>query len=405
MGEHYLKARDGGFFVKTGTNSPENFLAYAGFDDVQDNGGVGIIHQYAPHRTDWRAGDPYFLSSSTGIDSKGIIGSLNYLGEQGVNAIYFLPMNLGGDGQDTCPFIGYSKTDTTRRTTTSVASTSGTRFSTTHRSRASSFISSSPRPRSATRTGSTTGRWASSGSSSSASSRRGFGYLNGLKWNLSEENDYPVSVLKQMAAYLNVVDPYGHVTSVHTHPNDVAIYEALYGDPLFDAASVQYLPQSANEMTHLVRGLSSASGRKWIIDMDENGMWDVGLSGSNATEMRQEVLYDVLFSNGGIEWYCGYHPLPLGGDVRIENFRTREEMWRYSRIAREFLEDHFNLARAPPWRPPRSDGRLRVRWRGDLPGAPSPDGHLPPARPDRAHGRPAHHLHGVYSVGWFSENG
>ena len=110
MGEYYLKARDGGFFVKTGTNSPENFLAYAGFDDVQDNGGVGIIHQYAPHRTDWRIGDPYFRSSSTGIDSKGIIGSLNYLGQQGVNAIYFLPMNLGGDGQDTCPFIGYSKT-------------------------------------------------------------------------------------------------------------------------------------------------------------------------------------------------------------------------------------------------------------------------------------------------------
>ena len=58
VGEHYLKARDGDFFVKTGTNSPENFMAFAGFDDVQDNGGVGIIHEYGPHRRDWRAGWP-----------------------------------------------------------------------------------------------------------------------------------------------------------------------------------------------------------------------------------------------------------------------------------------------------------------------------------------------------------
>ena len=348
VGEYYLKARDGGFFVKTGTNSPENFLAYAGFDDVQDNGGVGIIHQYAPHCTDWRIGDPYFRSSSTGIDSKGIIGSLNYLGQQGVNAIYFLPMNLGGDGQDTCPFIGYSKTryNKTHYDVSRLHQWSAVLNHAQEQGILVHFVLAE--------TESGNENWLDDGAMGlerklffrELSAR--FGYLNGLKWNLSEENDYSVAVLKQMAAYLNVVDPYGHVTSVHTHPNDVAIYEALYGDPLFDAASVQYLPQSANEMTHLVRGESVASGRKWIIDMDENGMWDIGLSGSNATEMRQQVLYDVLFSNGGIEWYCGYHPLPLGGDVRLENFRTREEMWRYSRIAREFLQDHFDLSEATP---------------------------------------------------------
>lgn len=401
VGEHYLKARDGGFFVKTGTNSPENFLAYAGFDDVQDNGGVGIIHQYAPHRADWRAGDPYFRSSSTGVDSKGIIGSLNYLGEQGVNAIYFLPMNLGGDGQDTCPFIGYSKTrynkthyDVSRlHQWNAVLNHAQEQGILVHFVLAETEIGNE--------------NWLDDGAMGlerklffrELSAR--FGYLNGLKWNLSEENDYPVSVLKEMAAYLDVVDPYGHVTSVHTHPNDVAVYGALYGDPLFDAASVQYLPQSANEMTHLVRGLSSASGRKWIIDMDENGMWDVGLSGSNATEMRQQVLYDVLFSNGGIEWYCGYHPLPLGGDVRLEDFRTREEMWRYSRIAREFLEDHFDLARATP-----GDHLVQT-------GASAFGGAETFLEPHRRmavflpHAETAPtieltNLHGVYSVRWFS---
>ena len=130
--------------------------------------------------------------------------------------------------------------------------------------------------------------------------------------------------------------------------------------------------------------------------MDENGMWDVSLSGSSATEMRQQVLYDVLFSNGGIEWYCGYHPLPLGGDVRLENFRTREEMWRYSRIAREFLEDHFDLARATP------GDHLVQTGASAFGGA---ETFLEPhhrmaaaiACPDRAHD-PTTNLHGVYSV-------
>ncbi|MEE2940715.1 MAG: DUF5060 domain-containing protein, partial [Planctomycetota bacterium] len=270
VGEHYLKARDGEYFVKTGTNSPENFLAYAGFDDVQDNGGVGIIHEYAPHRRDWRAGDPYFVSSSTGIDSKGIIGSLNYLGEQGVNAIYFLPMNLGGDGQDTCPFIGYSKTrynkthyDVSRlHQWNAVLNHAQEQGILVHIVLAETEVGNE--------------NWLDDGAMGlerklffrELSAR--FGYLNGLKWNLSEENDFSVPVLRQMAEYLDAVDPYDHITAVHTHPDDLSIYEQLYGDPLFDAASVQYLPQSVEGMTHLVRQESREASRKWIIDMDEN---------------------------------------------------------------------------------------------------------------------------------------
>ena len=57
--------------------------------------------------------------------------------------------------------------------------------------------------------------------------------------------------------------------------------------------------------------------------------------------MRKQVLYDVYFSGGQLEWYAGYHDLPLGGDVKMEDFRTREAMWRYMRIAREFMEQHL----------------------------------------------------------------
>lgn len=348
VNDHYLKQRDGEFFIKTGTNSPENFMAYAGFDDVQDNGGVGIIHSFAPHRGDWRVGDPFFTSSSTGEDSRGIIGALNYLSEQGVNALYFLPMNLGGDGQDTTPFLGYQNTgfdkthyDISRlHQWNMVLNHAQEKGIMLHLVLAETEVANE--------------NWLDGGTLGperklffrELSAR--FGYVNGLKWNLSEENDYPVQTLREMASYLDAVDPYGHPTAVHTHPNDLSLYQEIVGDPLFDSASVQYLANSADNLAQTVRQMTASSGRKWTVDMDENGTWFDGLTDSNAGQMRIEVLYDVLFSSGGIEWYCGYHDLPLGGDVRMEDFRTREEMWRYTRIAREFMEENLTVELMEP---------------------------------------------------------
>ena len=344
VGEHYLKARDGDYFVKTGTNSPENFLAYDGFDDVMDAGGVGIIHRYEPHRGDWNEGDPLFNSSSSGYDSKGIIGALNYLGDVGVNAIYFLPMNLGGDGQDTTPFVSYANTNFAK-----------THYDVSRLHQWNQVLNHAQEQGILVHFVLAETEWANEhwlddgemGLQRKLFFRElnaRFGYLNGVKWNLSEENDYPVTVLREMASYLREVDPYDHTIAVHTHPNDVSDYEAIVGDPLFDSASIQYSTAIAENLSLQVRNMSRNAGRKWVVDMDENGTWDVGGNSSNASEMRCEVLYDVLFSHGGVEWYAGYHQLPLGGDVRMENFRTRDEIFRYSRIAREFLEENFTPA-------------------------------------------------------------
>ena len=253
-------------------------------------------------------------------------------------------MNLGGDGQDTCPFIGYSKT----------------RYNKTHydvsRMHQWNIVLNHAQEQgilvhfvlAETEWGNE--NWLDNGNVGlerklyfrELSAR--FGYLNGVKWNLSEENDFSVAKLREMATYIDIVDPYDHVTAVHTRPDDLSEYDDLWGDPLFDAASMQYFRDSAQGLTHAIRALSANAGRKWLIDMDENGFYTTGLTDGNADDMRKRVLYDVLFSNGNIEWYCGYHSLPLGGDVRLENFRTREEMWRFSRIAREFLQENFDLA-------------------------------------------------------------
>ncbi|MDA1266175.1 MAG: DUF5060 domain-containing protein [Planctomycetota bacterium] len=340
-GEHYFKFRDGGYFLKGGTNSPENFLGYAGFDDVTDNGGVGIVHEYAPHISDFRPGDPLFVSSSTGVDSRGIIGALNYLGHQGINSLYFLPMNMGGDGQETTPFVGYSPSNHDRRHyDISRLHQWGQVFD--HATRCGvllHFVLAETEP----------GNQAWLDSGELGPERKlffrelvaRFGHALALKWNLSEENDYSISQLEEFATYLRAMDPYDHPIAVHTHPDNFQDYVHLVGSDLFDCTSIQYTPQSAGGHVEQWREQSANAGRKWVLDMDENGAWDTGLSGDNADYMRKAVLYDVYFSGGQIEWYAGYHDLPLGGDVKLEDFRTRQAMWSHMLIAREFMEKNL----------------------------------------------------------------
>jgi Domain of unknown function (DUF5060)/Putative collagen-binding domain of a collagenase len=341
VGKHYLRFRDGGWFIKGGTNSPENLLGYAGFDDVKDAGGVGIVHNYASHVDDWRPGDPYFVSNDKGVSSKGIIGVLNYLGHQGVNSVYFLPMNLGGDGQETYPFVGNAPTDHDR-----------THYDISRLHQWAQVMDHAQRCRvllhfvlAETEYGNET--WLDGGELGVQRKLfyreliARFSSAMAIKWNLSEENDYTVQQLEQFAGYIRAVDPYDHPIAVHTHPNNFQDYPYLLGSPLFEATSVQFDPNLAGGQVEEWREKSAAAGKPWILDMDENGSWNIGLSDSNADQMRKQVLYDVYFSGGQLEWYAGYHDLPLGGDVKMEDFRTRQPMWRYMSIARQFMLDNL----------------------------------------------------------------
>lgn len=340
VGEHYLKFREGEFFIKGGTDSPENFFGYMGFDDIHDNGNLGIIHEYQPHRADWNEGDPYFVSSSTGVDSKGIIGALNYLSERGVNSIYFLPMNLGGDGQETTPF-GYGNNDFDK-THYDVSRLHQWNQVFEHAQRKGVMLHFV-----LNETEFDNEHWLDDGQLGlqrklfyrELSAR--FGHNLAIKWNLSEENDFSVGHLIDFAEYIDFVDPYDHPITVHTKPNSFHDYEALKGNSLFSATSIQYDPDQAQDFVEQWRRASELAGHKWVIDMDENNPWYQGLTDQNADDLRKRVLYDVYFSGGHVEWYAGYHDLPLGGDMKLEDFRTREEMWDYMRYAREFMEDNL----------------------------------------------------------------
>ena len=97
-GHSYLTFEGSGTpWVKGAADVPENLLGYSGFDNTPTRG-----HDFATHVADWTQGDADW---SDGDGPSGIIGALNYLADAGANGIYFLPMNIGGDGKDTFPTV------------------------------------------------------------------------------------------------------------------------------------------------------------------------------------------------------------------------------------------------------------------------------------------------------------
>lgn len=344
VGSHYLKFRDGPYWIKGGTDSPENFLGYLGFDNTFDQGGIVpiFLHTYPDHVADWQPGDPNFVSNEHGYDAKGIIGALNYLAEKHINSIYFLPMNLGGDGQDTYPFIGADKTNYTK-----------THYDISKLYQWQTVLEHAQRKGIAVQmvlaeTEAANYNFLDEGGLGVERKLffremiARFSFLLGLKWNLSEENRFPVETLRAHADYIQALDWAAHPIAVHTYLDTAGSptysYADMVGDPRFSATSFQYKWEAANTLVETWRTNSAAAGRPWVLDMDEN--FD-SLTSSNEDILRKSVLYQVYFSGGNIEWYAGYWDLPLGGDMRLEDFRTRQKMWDFTWYARRFMQENL----------------------------------------------------------------
>ena len=111
VGERYYRFQNGSYFLKGGVGGPENFLGYYEFDQTSDQGGLyanltGGLHHYDPHSGDYNSDGSLWTSSNKGSR---IYGALNYLASQGVNSLYFLVMNINGDGRDVWPYTSYGE--------------------------------------------------------------------------------------------------------------------------------------------------------------------------------------------------------------------------------------------------------------------------------------------------------
>ena len=242
------------------------------------------------------------------------------------------------------------------------------------RSAASSCTSCSPRPRSGTRTGSTTARWASSASSSSASSRRASATSTASSGTLRGERllrrRYPADGC--LPGRRRPVRP--HHGRAHP-PRRRGDLPAALRRPALRRRVRAVLPpvrRGDDAPGPLQPEKPAASGSAWTwTTRTACGTW----GSLRATRPDgQQVLYDVLFSNGGVEWYCGYNRFP----GRRRASRTSGPARRCG-ATRASLESSSRITSTSNRPSPVTNCScvVRVRRRRDAPSARSEDGDLP----------------------------
>lgn len=354
-GHHYRLGAEGPFVLKAGANSPENLLAYYEFDGTyrmavnQRDGEAGAnkqLHHMRDHAGDWKAADP------TWGDAKGknIIGAVNYLSSKGMNSVYFLTMNIQGDGKDVWP---YASPDDFTRFDCSKLDQWEVLFEHMQRQGIILHIVTQETENEKLLDGGNTGRHRQLYYQELIAR---FAHHPALIWNLGEENgpaDFSpngqsTSQQIAMADYFKQHDPYGNTVLIHTHSTAhhvEPVISPLLGKPSFDGLSLQVSkPNDVNAWVADWSLRSDAAGKPWAISMDEIGPANVGsmpdADDPEHDEARSKVLWGSLMAGAsGVEWYFGYkfdH-----NDLGCEDWRSRATLWDQTRFAVSFFHEHL----------------------------------------------------------------
>ncbi len=339
------------YWLKSGVNSPENLLGYYEIDGtyrtkVEAREGEAVatteLHRFPNHAKDWRMGDPTWANGK----GKNIVGALNYLVSKGMNANYFLTMNIGGDGKDVWPFISHD--DFTRFDVSKLAQwdlifdhmqANGILLHVVLQETENEtlFDQGDTGPQRKLYLNELVSR---------------FSHHPALIWNLGEENGpqswSPVAQnddqRRAMSNYLKKIDPYNNPVFLHTHSEPHAkddIVGPMLGHQAIDGLSFQVnLREQAHDEVIKWRARAKSAGKEWLITMDEIGEWHTAaLPDSldpNHDTLRRYALWGTLMAgSAGVEWYFGAkYP---HNDLTSEDWRERDRLWDLSRYAHDFF--------------------------------------------------------------------
>ncbi len=345
--DHYQQFLGSGtYYIKGGADSPENFLGYVDFDSTYNYESSDFLHHYEPHANDWQEGD----TAWQGKKGKNIIGALNYLASKGMNAIYFLTMNIQGDGKDVWPYVNHEdlyRFDCSKLDQWDIVFNHAQK-----KGILLQFVLQETENELLLDEGNT-------GIQRKLYLREliaRFGHHNAVVWNIGEENgpaDFSpqgqtTRQTKTMLEYIARIDPYNHLRVIHTHST------ARYKDSiLLDLLGFEYLDGLSLQVDDVTRigeeiakwkRLSREAGHPWIIYMDEIGpYWQGALPDAYDIDhdtIRKNALWGSLMNNaGGAEWYFGYkYP---HADLNCEDWRSREKLWDQTRYALEFFQKYL----------------------------------------------------------------
>lgn len=362
-GKFYLKTMgDCKYWIKGGTDSPENFLAYSGFVNTTANPSKPEwFHDFNQHVKDWKEGDPDW----DGGKGKGIIGALNYLSSNHVNSIYVLLSNIGGDGQDVWPYSGSIDREGNPENDNLHFDIMKLRqweivFAHAQRNGINLLFVLNEGEK-ANKRELDDGKLGIERKLFYHEMIARFSHHNAIQWNLCEEYDiqpFPLepALIKEFAGYIAAVDPYKHPITVHNCRPDG--FDPFLGDERFSLTSLQYYPELRDEQilassyypsygdkTEIMRIRGKESGHPIPISIDEfnqativDEMYHMSkgfpyLSGQSF--LRKAVTWPVYLSGGaGIEFISEKV-------LELNDFRLYEKTWQYTWNARKFMEEHL----------------------------------------------------------------
>lgn len=325
-GRYWQFAETGEYFLKGGADSPENFLAFADID------GTKPTHLYEPHAGDWKFGDPVWR----GGKGKNIIGALNYLAGKGMNNVYFLTMNVEGDGKDVWPWTS----DKERfRFDCSKLDQWNLIFDHMDRLGILLHVVLQEQENDQLLDG---GELGPERKLYFRELIARFAHHPALVWNLGEENTNTPEQRRAFAAYIRALDPYGHPIVIHTFPSQRdEVYTDLLGYENIDGPSLQlgHMEQTYDDTLKWVNK-SREAGRPWVVCLDEIGPANTGVKPDaddpDHDDVRRYALWGNLMAGGsGAEWLFGYKY--AHNDINLEDWRSRDLMWDQTRYALEFF--------------------------------------------------------------------
>lgn len=353
VGEHYQRFKgSGNYFIQSGTQSPENFLAYYQFDDTLDHGGAKNrlrdgLHRYEPHEKDWRSGDPVWQ----GNKGKGIIGALNYLASKGMNTFYSLTMNVDGDGREIYPWTSYDERE--RYDVSKLAQweivmshmdTLGMQLMVITQEEENEQI---------------LGKLTTSRKLYYRELIARFAHHHALLWDLSEEMDrwryYSSEDIRQLCEYIKGLDPWKHPIQYvqwkgELLPDDKG-YGRLLGYPLFDGTALQHDLENTYAQTRKWVDASAAAGHKWLVGVIEINPTSTGVLPDSEDywhdDVRKQSIWGNLMAGGsGAIFFFGYaHP---NSDLDLEDFRSRDHFWDLQRHAHDFFQRYLPFHEMKP---------------------------------------------------------
>jgi hypothetical protein len=338
VGKHHLRfAGTGRYFMKAGVDSPENLLSYEDFDgDFKTDGEDDQrVKDWAPHVGDWQSGDPVWQ----GTKGKGLIGAINYLASEGLNAFSFITMNIEGDDKNVFPYLDYEE-----RLRMDVSRLDQWEIIFEHGTRQGMYLHF--------KTQETENELLLDGGNLGNQRKlyyreliARFGHHLALNWNLGEEiNNASLSQKQAWAQYFHDNDPYRHPIVIH---NGASHFEMMGEASKLTGFSLQMNNADFSDTFYQVRRYVNRSfdfGKPWVVACDEPGDSSASLRpdtdpGNSHRDARKDALWATILAGGaGCEFYFGSQY--VHSDLNCEDFRSRDSFWDQCRHALLFFDDN-----------------------------------------------------------------